>query len=197
MRICEGLPSLRALWSVVLAAITAGNLRDDFRIVLFAVMSNHIHMIIEANNGDAMSKGMTGLNTRLARAINKAAGSTDQVFATRYDAKELKNPTMVRRAIVYVLHNIKKHAPQLAPLLDPCSSARWFPYFKEFVPASILPSPVRAPRTWLARVGWLKAGGPISIHEQPGVPPVSWTPEKAQRWRQEGCSDATSPQKVR
>ena len=172
IRAREGLGSLRhpKVFPAVKDALKAANQRDDFSVVLQSVQSNHIHLIVEAEDTRALSLGMNGLSTRCAKAINKALGRTGPVWNGRYHAQELKNPTMVRNAFVYVLFNNKKHAPQSAQLIDPCSSARWFPDFEEPIPRPRTASPVRPPRTWLARVGWKRAGGPISIHERPAPP---------------------------
>jgi hypothetical protein len=63
----------------------------------------------------------------------------------------LRTPREVRASLVYVLMNFRKHLGA-GPGLDRCSSA---------------PDPVAAPRTWLARVGWLRAGGPLRLDEAP------------------------------
>src|SRR5262245_40819700 len=55
------------------------------RIVHFAVLRNHIHLIVEAKGKTGLTRGMQGLAIRLARTIN---GKTrrGRVFRDRYHA---------------------------------------------------------------------------------------------------------------
>src|SRR5262245_36175624 len=59
-RIVEGIPSLRRLEAlrIIHAAIRAGGHRDDFRVVEFNVLSNHLHFMIEAHGSRALARGM-------------------------------------------------------------------------------------------------------------------------------------------
>src|SRR5271170_1991751 len=85
MRAREGLPSLRAdklVSSAVRAALAAGQ-KGAFRIVHFSVQSNHLHLIVEASDSQALSRGMQGLTSRMARAVNKALDSSGTIFADR------------------------------------------------------------------------------------------------------------------
>jgi hypothetical protein len=65
-----------------------------------------------------------------------------------------------RRALVYVLMNIKKHSQIPCEGVDPCSSALWFDGFVPDRPpiSSRDPPPVQPPRTWLAAHGWRRRG---------------------------------------
>ena len=40
------------------------------RIIEFSVQGNHLHLIVEAENSDALSRGMQGLAIRIAKALN-------------------------------------------------------------------------------------------------------------------------------
>ena len=89
-----------------------------------------IHLIVEASDRVALSRGVQGLCIRLARAVNRACGRRGSVFADRYHARALKTPRAVRFALRYVLLNAHKHgsgAP--AGFVDGCSSAPWFDGF--------------------------------------------------------------------
>ena len=74
-------------------------------------------------------------------------------------------PRDVRNAIVYVLQN-HLHHNRSAFVVDECSSARWFTGWAQPVPVPLTPSPVAAPRTWLARIGW-RRHGPVRFDEGP------------------------------
>jgi hypothetical protein len=68
--------------------------------------------------------------------------------------------------MVYVLLNFRKHLRATAGV-DPCSSGPWFHGWAEPVTVAVAERPVASPRTWLATVGWQRAGGPIGWHEAP------------------------------
>jgi hypothetical protein len=149
----------------VRGALAAGHKRD-FRVVHFSIQSNHLHLIVEANDKDALSRGMQGLTVRLARAVNRALGGRGTVFADRYHAHELKSPRETRAALLYVLQNWAKHGP--GGTYDPCSSAVWFDGWST-APADQAPAPMVArPRTWLVSVGW-RRHGLLRPDERPGA----------------------------
>ena len=58
---------------------------------------------------EALSRAMKGLGVRLARGLNKLWGRWGRVVKDRYHDRALKTPREVRNALVYVLHNVKKH----------------------------------------------------------------------------------------
>jgi hypothetical protein len=77
----------------------------------------------------------------------------------------LPSPREVRHALVYVLNNFRKHE-RGARGIDPCSSARWFAGWTTPLDGALGSPPVAAPRTWLARIGWMRHGR-IRIDETP------------------------------
>jgi REP element-mobilizing transposase RayT len=145
--------------------------REWFRVVHFSVQVDHIHIIVEADDSLALSRGMAGLSIRLARKINHVAGRKGKVFADRYHARALASPREVRRCLVYVLLNYRKHLGRSAAV-DPASSGFWF-YGWKSAPSTAPPGwepdepiPVQPARTWLAREGWRKHGL-IDVTDQP------------------------------
>jgi putative transposase len=171
MRGCTGLPSFRAprVFAAIREALAAAS-GDGFRVIQFSVQSDHLHLIAEADDRNALSSGTRGLAIRAARAINRVAHRQGRVWADRYHVRELTTPRETRHALVYVLFNFKKHHPADPTRIDPCSSAPWFNDFREPIPRLIEPAPVHRPKTWLARVGWQKAGGRIGLSERPRPP---------------------------
>jgi REP element-mobilizing transposase RayT len=139
-----------------------------FRIVHFSVQRDHVHLIVEAHDRVALARGMQGLAVRAARGINRALRRGGAAWGDRYHARELKTPREVRNAIAYVLLNRRKHEPT-ARGIDPCSSGAWFIGWRERQPISD-DSPVAAPRTWLASVGWRRCGL-LRLDERPGRAP--------------------------
>jgi putative transposase len=153
-------------------AIRAASSKEAFRIVCFSVQHNHLHLIVEATNEVALSRGMQGLAIRVARAINRVLHRGGKVFGDRYHRHDLASPRETRAAIAYVLQNYRKHAAQRGERCgrgwtDPCSSARWFDGWSREVLRSNEPSPVAEPKTWFFAKGW-QIHGLISPDETPG-----------------------------
>ena len=84
----------------------------------FSVQGNHIHLIVEAHDKDALSRGMQGLAIRIAKGINRLSNRKGQIFSDRYHARILRTPTEVRNAVQYVLHNQKKHVRRAGRAMD-------------------------------------------------------------------------------
>src|SRR5215471_3893734 len=72
----------------------------------------------------------------------------------------------VRNAIAYVLLNFHKHL-RAPPGIDPLSSGPWFEGWARPPATRPHPCPVAPAQTWLAAVGWLRAGGPIDLRDAP------------------------------
>jgi hypothetical protein len=154
LRDCPAYPALE----LALAAAS----KPAFRVCEFGVQGDHVHLIVEATDRDALRRGMQGLAIRCARAVNRALGRHGRVFADRYHARALKTPREVRHALVYVLQNWRKAVPG-AQWLDSCSSARWFDGWRGPRPVWALPPAgatrvTRTARTWLLREGWRRRG---------------------------------------
>ena len=149
LRARQDAPGLRRgqVFREVRAALLAGAARAGFRLVHFSVQGNHLHLVVEAADKLALSRGMQGLAVRIARAVNRAAERSGRVFADHYFARELKTPAEVRRAVRYLLDHRMLHG-RLQPQTDACASA----------------APLVRARTWLLTVGWLRSrAGPLPV----------------------------------
>ncbi len=174
LRARNDVPSLRRdrifpfLCTALAAASTA-----HFRLLQFSIQGDHVHLLVEADDSQTLQRGMQGLAIRVARAVNRAVGRVGAVWADRYHSRPLRTPREVRNAIVYVLQNWKKHRREPRGV-DPCSSGPWFAGWRTCVQHVVGPSPTRPPRTWLARVGWLRYGR-LGVDEgpRPARPPTS------------------------
>lgn len=104
--------------------------REVFRIVHFSVQRDHVHLLVEARDADALGSGMRGLTTRGARAVNRALGRRGRVWGDRYHRQDVQSPQQLRRVLVYVLRNHAKHEVTEGMLsavpLDPLSSSVYF-----------------------------------------------------------------------
>ena len=130
MRARRDLPSFRAqtLYAAFELAVRRTR-RDDFRVVEFSVQDDHLHLIVEADDSDALARGMKSFSVRANRLFNAALGrGRGQVWADRYHRRDLTSARQARNALVYCIQNYKKHqrVTSGAPRIDPCSSARWF-----------------------------------------------------------------------
>jgi hypothetical protein len=143
------------IFDAVEIALARGS-KAFFRVCEYSVQRNHIHLIVEADDTESLSRGMQGLVARLAKAVNRAMHRKGSVFADHYYAHELRTPTEVRNALVYVLNNWKKHLPGANRGIDGCSSGKWFAGWTDERPAT--PSPLPAAREWLSIVGWRRRG---------------------------------------
>ena len=137
-----------------------------------------VHLVCEADSNDALSRGLKGLASGISRRLNKLWKRTGSVWADRYFVRAAKTPTETRNLLGYVLNNRWKHwleghdprrpigaktTPWGNPdVADPYSSGRWFKGWDVAPEATTIPSPVARAKSWLLRVGWLRAGGPIA-----------------------------------
>ena len=73
LRVRPGMPSLRGhvVFAQVRKALSQGKERFGFSLVHFSVQSNHLHLIAEAEDARALSRGVQGLSIRIARAVNR------------------------------------------------------------------------------------------------------------------------------
>lgn len=161
-----------ATFLAVRAALSAA-CKTSFRVVHFSVQRDHVHLVIEAKDRGALSRGMRGLAIRLARAVNRVLRRTGKVWADRWHARTLTSPRQVRAALVYVLMNFRKHGAEYPAAVDRCSSARWFDGWKDWKRPRTGPfgrrdddPPVVAAETWLLREGW-RRHGLIDVREAP------------------------------
>jgi REP element-mobilizing transposase RayT len=189
LRIVTGMDSLRrrhTFHALREATLTAA-WRDDFRIVHMSIQSNHVHLLVEAEDQRALSKGVWGFEVSAARHINRAIGERTgirrrgAVFADRYHARALTSPREARNCIRYILNNWLHHGEHTAPFartwqIDPYASGIFFEGWKEREqevwcfqpPKGYEPLVVWRPRTWLLKTGWSKHHGMISTREVPG-----------------------------
>ena len=168
LRADSGLPSLRneRIFEKILPAIRgASNAR--FRIVAFSVQTDHLHAIVEGDDGRALLKGVRGLAIRVALAVNRALRRKGPVWTDRYHARQLRTPRETRATLLYVLQNWKKHLGNVHGV-DGRSSAPWFPGWASPSVPPPKPIPVARPRTWLASTGWREhGGGLLGVEEAP------------------------------
>ena len=149
--------------------------KPEFRVCHVSIQQTHVHLIVEAANRRALSRGMQSLAIRAAYAFHAADGGCGKIFAYRYHASKITTARYARHALAYVLNNWRRHREDFAngalvsAYLDEYSSAvsfrGWTIDFARH--PTHVPLPVSAPQSWLLRDGW-KRHGPIDPHECPG-----------------------------
>jgi len=178
LRVARGLPNLRTKtrFRIVKRAIAAGRSRFGFRVVHYSVQSNHLHLVCEAPDKVALRRGLTGLQVRIARALNTLLGRRGQVFPRPYHSRILKTPREVRNVLAYVLNNARRHGKQAGHTYpktwtDPCSSSQSFTGWSrsqgQDPPLPAITSGVAAAKTWLLNKGW-RRHRLLQRHELPG-----------------------------
>jgi len=204
LRVVEDVGRLRnrACYAAIREAAVTLLRHEDCRITQLSIQGTHIHLLVEAENREALAKGMQAFKISAAKHINAAvsrAGSwwerrrmttrpkrrKGSVFADRYHVRVITSPLQARRELAYVLNNWRKHGEDRRDvargwLVDPFSTGWLFNGWRERSDEPFVwkvrdtydPIPVYGPRTWLLRTGW-RRHGLISLHEVPSRPTTS------------------------
>jgi REP element-mobilizing transposase RayT len=138
-------------FEVIANALAAVKEGGSLRVVHFAVLGNHIHLIVETVDAISLARGVSAFMIRVAKGLNRLMSCRGRVFEDHYHSHPLSTPTETARAIRWVLGNFARHAACRGEQVDaqepdPFSSARHA--------NSALTSP---PATWLLRAGWRRA----------------------------------------
>src|SRR5712692_2023351 len=117
------------------------------RLIEFSVQVNHLHLIVEADDNESLSRAMQGLCIRIAKSLNALMRRPGAMFSDHYHSRLLRSPTELVNAIRYVLGNAAHHFGSAGP--DPFSSEGLQPDDRErFLGRAI---------SWLLRVGRYRA----------------------------------------
>jgi REP element-mobilizing transposase RayT len=159
MRLRSGLPSLRRWreYEVLLGAFRSGCERFGFRLVHYAVLGNHLHLMTEGEDRRGHSRGVQGLAIRIAKRLNRLWGRKGKVFLERFHGRVLRTPREVRAALAYLMHNARRHGYRVAAEgPDPYSSGRWFDGWRGW--SVDRPPTLARAKSWLVRHGWRRLG---------------------------------------
>src|SRR5215468_411108 len=92
MRVVDVVGNLRrrSMYKAVRDASVVSAVKDRFRIVHLSIQQTHIHMLAEAENKEALARGLQGFQISVARNINTMMGADKyrrrrgKVFEDRY-----------------------------------------------------------------------------------------------------------------
>lgn len=142
-----------------------------FRLLEFSVQGNHVHLVVEADDGKALARGVQRLLSRAAMAVNAIARRSGRLWRDRHHRRPLRTPRHVRNALVYVIFNHRRHQEPgqrgwdiALESYDPCSSSVSFQGWSPAsppppIPPERRPEPVVVqPHSWLATEGWRRRG---------------------------------------
>jgi REP element-mobilizing transposase RayT len=178
LRVTREVGNLRKLdaYRAIRGALGRCLARADYRVVHVSIQSNHLHLLVEADDKHALTLGMQGFAISAAKRLNRELRRRrGEVFPFRYHATPITSPTQARNAIAYVLNNWRHHRNDArAPYrIDPYSSAEQFHGWETAHgdrPRGE-PLPCVRPTSWLLTDGWPRAG-PIRFDEIPGPDPM-------------------------
>ncbi|HEX4452040.1 MAG TPA: hypothetical protein VH143_14275 [Kofleriaceae bacterium] len=180
-RVATSVGNLRrdvVLSALRIATIVVGR-HEDLRIVHASIQRTHLHLLVEAASGAALTRGMSSFMISAARRINRAIRASGGRVFDRYHARTLATPREVRNCVGYVLNNWRHHGEDRARatshwLVDKYATSIVFDGWKELgrgrrfaMPPGYAPLVVWRARTWLLSTGWLRHGL-IRLGEVPG-----------------------------
>jgi REP element-mobilizing transposase RayT len=155
-RVASGLTGLRRRVALVMFRRLVAKLSDErFAVVEWSLQTNHVHLIVEAEDSRVLARKLGGFFGQFAKELNRLWGRGGEVFPDRFDARVLRCPAAVRTALIYVLGNARKHGAWRGRGPDVGSSGESFEGWADWVAQST--ERPRA-RTWLLRTGWKKHG---------------------------------------
>jgi len=177
LRVCKEVGRLRRPdgYAAIRRAVAACIGRRDFRVVHTSIQSNHLHLLVEANDKRALANGVRAFEISATQHLNAACGRRGEAFVGRYHAVQLKTPRQVRNALCYVMNNWRRHREdRVAPAqVDRYSTGILFDGWAGMtgpfaIPAGYEPLPVSGARTWLLTTGWRRHHPLIGLGETPG-----------------------------
>lgn len=173
LRVLDDVARLRRMdaFKIVRRAMLTSHAKKNFRIVHLSLQGNHIHIVCEADDRLALSRGIQGFKISTAKKLNRAQGRSGEVFSDRYHEVVLRTPAQVRNAIHYCLNNWRKHREDRnsRSRVDPYSTGMHFDGWCDgtiTIPAGLETLAPSRPASWLLREGWRRAG-PISLFSIP------------------------------
>ena len=153
LQCADDVPSLRNRGiRKTIEEIVANQERDGFRLVHFALLKDALLLLCEANNAEALSRGVQGLASSVARKVNRALGRSGRFFGDRFRTQRLKTPEAAQAALREMFISGSK--------VNTHSSAAWFDGWARGAGPGRAKgqSPLDAARSPMLTKGWRKKG---------------------------------------
>src|SRR3954465_13528700 len=96
--------------AILLGALARAHHRYGVRIIAFFFASNHLHLILEVDDAQQLSRFMNYFPSKIAREIGRLTGWREKIFGRRYQAIPISNEPEAQIArLRYVLsHGVKE-----------------------------------------------------------------------------------------
>jgi hypothetical protein len=91
--------------------------KQGLRVLHYSFQHNHIHLIVEADNNEILTRGMRSLTITFAKRLKKG-----RIQLERYHLHVLKTFREVKNAVHYVLFNEQKHDSGICSTVSEYSS---------------------------------------------------------------------------
>ncbi len=157
LRVLERVWNLRSrrCFRRIAAAFRGVHGKRGFRLVAYAILGNHLHLMVEASDAPRLARGLQSLEIRVAKGLNKLMNTRGAVFADRYHAHILRTPTEVANALRYVRGNFALHAARRGETVPAGADGYSSAALVECAQPREQDGPlVSAPATWLLSSGW-------------------------------------------
>lgn len=168
LKMCAEVPGIRT--PQFLNSFTAGVERaksKGLRVQQFSIQEDHIHLVAECDDNDALTKGLASLSASIVWALRKVFGFFGRVFASRFHMNAIRVPRLMRNTLRYVLTNRHHHTGD--EFGDVYSTIYSFDAIEELIGTQLqgcrprwqggLEACLTPARSWMQNVGWKRARG--------------------------------------
>lgn len=83
--------------------------RQGLRVLRFSIQSNHIHLLVEADDNGSLTTAMKAFLTSFAKRVNRLKGTSGCLIQERYHLHVLRSPREVINASNYIAFNETHH----------------------------------------------------------------------------------------
>lgn len=126
--------------------------KQGLKVLNYAFMHNHVHLVIEAANNEVLSRGMRSITITMARGLNKG-----RIQLERYHLHVLRTAREVKNAVYYVLFNEQRHdsgtCSNISDYTSLLSTPGWQDLVRIFVKKKRVTLRVRTGERWKGDMG--------------------------------------------
>lgn len=100
-RIQDKAPAFHGIEPLIVERVRAAQARSDARLLAYAVMPNHLHLLV-LQGERPLADFMQPLLRRIALLLHQRRGTEGHVFERRFNAEPCLDPEYFRNAVVYI-----------------------------------------------------------------------------------------------